>query len=201
METIQGRKSHELDFTGLKERLAGYNQITLDLGTGDGRYVRTLADGHPDWFIIGVDSCRENLREHSGAKSQNMLFVIAGAQDLPVELSGLISHITINFPWGSLLASLVTGDPKFMRGLEAISRSTTSVDVHLNGGAMAEVGTTLVAGTEQIYDNLIRSGWQIESPVMMNANALRSFPTTWAKRLAFGRDPRAMKLIGYFVRK
>ncbi len=65
---------------------------------------------------------------------------------------------------------------------------------------MAEAGTTLEVGAEKIYDNLIRSGWHVESPVMMNTNALRSFPTTWAKRLAFGRDPRAMALNGYFAK-
>jgi hypothetical protein len=35
----------------------------------------------------------------------------------------------------------------------------------------------------------------------MNAAALRSFPTTWAKRLAFGRDPRAVSLNGCLVGK
>jgi len=196
METIQGRKSLEVDFNGLMDRLANYNRITLDLGTGDGRYVRTLAEQHPDSLIIGVDSCRENLREYSQAKLQNMLFIIASAQNLPKELNGLVSQITINFPWGSLLESLLAGDPKLMRGLESISRSNTSVDVCLNSGALDEAGTTLEAGAEKIYSNLIRSGWQIESPVMINANALRSFPTTWAKRLAFGRDPRAIVLRG-----
>ena len=196
METIRGKMSLEVDFTGLKERLAGYSHIILDLGTGDGRYVRTLAEKHPDWFMIGVDSCRENLREYSRAKSQNMLFVIASAQDLPTELDGLISHITINFPWGSLLESLLMGDSNLLRGLGSISRSATSIDLHLNGGAMAEAGTALETGAAQVYNNLIRSGWQIECPVIMNANALRSFPTTWAKRLAFGRDPRAISMSG-----
>jgi hypothetical protein len=198
METIRGRKSLELDFNGLKERLTGYNRITLDLGTGDGCYVRTLAEEHPDWFIIGMDSCRENLREYSRAKLQNMLFIIASAQELPQELKGLVSHIAINFPWGSLLESLLTNDSRLMNGLEAVSRSVTSVALHLNGGALAEAGTTLEVGTEKIYDNLIRSGWQLEKPVMIDANALRSFPTTWAKRLAFGRDPRAMAMAGQF---
>ncbi len=32
---------------------------------------------HPNWFIIGVDACRENLREHSQTKLQNLLFIIA----------------------------------------------------------------------------------------------------------------------------
>jgi len=199
METIRGRKSLELDFNGLKERLAGYNRITLDLGTGDGRYVCTLAEEHPDWFVIGVDSCRENLREHSQAKLQNMLFVIASAQELPKELNGLISQISINFPWGSLLESLLTDDSRLMNGLEAVSRSVTSVDLHLNGGALAEAGTTLEVGAEKIYDNLIRSGWQINAPTLMNVSALRTFPTTWAKRLAFGRDPRAMSMSGRFA--
>ena len=197
METIRGKTSLELDLNGLEERLAGYHRITLDLGTDDGRYVRTLADKHPDWFIIGVDSCRENLREYSRTKLQNMLFVIASAQDLPTELDGLISHITINFPWGSLLESLLMDDSNLLRRLEFISRSATSIDLHLNGGAMAEAGTDLETGAEQVYNNLIRSGWQIERPAIMNANALRSFPTTWAKRLAFGRDPRAISMSGW----
>jgi 16S rRNA (adenine(1408)-N(1))-methyltransferase len=201
METIRGRKSLELDFNGFKERLANYNRIILDLGTGDGRYARYLADKNPDRFIIGVDACRENLREHSQAKLQNMLFVIASAQDLPKELNGLVSHITINFPWGSLLEGLLTGDPMLMRGLESISRASTSVDLRLNGGALAEVGTTLEAGAEAIYNNLLRAGWQVETPVMMATSALRSFPSTWAKRLAFGRDPRAVEMSGCFGKK
>jgi hypothetical protein len=199
METIRGRKSLEIDFNRFKERLANYNRILLDLGTGDGRYVRTLAEQHPDWFIIGVDSCRENLREHSRAKLSNMLFIIANAQQLPRELNGLVSHTTINFPWGSLLESLLTGDPMLMHGLESISRSATSVDLRLNGGAVAEVGTTLEAGADKIYNNLLRTGWQVETPVMINAKVLRSFPSTWAKRLAFGRDPRAVSISGWFA--
>jgi hypothetical protein len=199
METIRGRKSLELDLNGLLDRLANYNRITLDLGTGDGRYVHTLAEQYPDSLIIGVDSCRENLREHSQAKLQNILFIIASAQNLPKELNGLVSQITINFPWGSLLESLLIDDSKLMRGLESISRSNASMDLRLNSGALAEAGTTLEVGAEKIYTNLIRSGWQVESPVMIHANALRTFPTTWAKRLAFGRDPRALILKGTFA--
>jgi len=197
MESIRGKMSLELDFNGLKDRLANYNRIILDLGTGDGRYTRYLADKNPDWFIIGVDACRENLRKHSQAKLHNMLFLIASAQDLPRELNGLVSHITINFPWGSLLESLLADDPLLMRGLESISRESASVDLRLNGGALAEVGTTLEAGAERIYSNMLQGGWQVETPALMKASALRTFPSTWAKRLAFGRDPRAMTLNGH----
>ena len=196
METIRGKKSLDLNFNDWKGRLANYNQIILDLGTGDGRYARSLAQAHADWFVIGVDSCRENLREHSQAKLQNLLFIIASAQDLPHELDGLVSHITINFPWGSLLESLLAADPKLIRGLKSISRTKASLNVRLNGGALAEAGKTLEAGTDKINYNLYQAGWQLEPPVLMDANALKKFPSTWAKRLAFGRDPRALVLKG-----
>lgn len=196
METIRGRKSLDLDWNGRDHQLKLYERILLDLGTGDGRYARTVAERHPRWLVIGIDACRENLREHSQAKLSNLLFVIASAQDLPRELDGAISQITINFPWGSLLEGLLAADPGLVRGLKTVSRPGAALELRLNGGALAEAGKTLEAGTDRIYYNLLQSGWQLERPVMMDASALKKFPSTWAKRLAFGRDPRAMLLNG-----
>ena len=198
METIRGRTSHELNFNGLAERLADYNHLLLDLGTGDGRFVCRMAEQQHDRFFIGVDACRESLRANSQRKVPNALFIIASAQALPKELNGLVSHVTINFPWGSLLESLLVGDPALMNGLSCISCLNAGIEIHLNSGALTEVGTTLETGADQIYNNMLRSGWQVNAPVMMNASALRNFPSTWAKRLAFGRDPRAMTMSGCF---
>ena len=197
MEIIRGKASLDLDLTELKERLTNYKRITLDLGTGNGKFAFCHAGKFPNHFVIGVDSCRENLHEYSRAKLPNLLYIIASAQNLPQELNGLISNITINFPWGSLLESLLIGDPKLMSGLASISRSVTTVEIRLNGGALTEVGWDLEAGVEKIYANLLEAGWQVNIPTLMNTNALRSFPSTWAKRLAFGRDPRAIQLSGY----
>lgn len=197
MEIIRGKASLDLDLTELKERLTNYKRITLDLGTGDGKFAFCHAGKFPNHFVIGVDSCRENLHEYSRAKLPNLLYIIASAQNLPQELNGLISNISINFPWGSLLESLLIGDPKLMSGLASISRSVTTVEIRLNGGALTEVGWDLEAGVEKIYANLLEAGWQVNIPTLMNTNALRSFPSTWAKRLAFGRDPRAIQLSGY----
>lgn len=198
METIRGKSSLDLDFNGFVQRIAGYNRIALDLGTGDGRYVRHLAGKHPDLFFIGIDSCRENLRERSRAKMPNVLFLIASAQALPQELSGLVSHVTINFPWGSLLEGLLAGDPKVLCGLASVSGPYASIEVRLNGSALAEAGWSLESGAAEIHDNFLKSGWRVNTPVPMDSEALRSFPSTWAKRLAFGRDPRAMAINGYF---
>ena len=169
----------------------------MDIGTGDGRYVHTLAKNNPEWFVLGLDSCRENLHKYSRRHLPNMLFIIASAQDIPADLNGLVSHITINFPWGSLLESLLNADPMFMHGIENISHSVASVDIRLNSDALEEAGCDLYRGVVQIYNNLLAAGWVVEAPVMLNVGAMRDFPSTWAKRLAFGRDPRAMELKGW----
>jgi hypothetical protein len=185
-----------LDFNGLKNHLAHYSRVLLDLGTGDGRYARFLADRNPDWFVIGVDSCRENLRDHSRAKLPNLLFIIASAQELPRELHGLVSHITINFPWGSLLGGLLANDTALMDGLSLIAREKAHIEIFLNGGAMAEQGVDLAEGATRICHNLLTAGWRCGSPISVSMDALQRYPTTWARRLAHGRDPRSMALSG-----
>ncbi len=196
METIRGKASLNLDLTDLYARLANYDRIMLDLGTGDGKFAFCHADKFPNHFVIGVDSCRENLYEHSRAKLPNLLYVIASAQSLSYELHGLVSHITINFPWGSLLESLLTGDDRLLCGLESVARSSAALDVRLNGGALAEQGWSLEDGSERIFENLTSAGWNLRKPEILDTRALCSFPSTWAKRLAFGRDPRAIQLSG-----
>jgi 16S rRNA (adenine(1408)-N(1))-methyltransferase len=196
METIRGKASLDLDLTELNARLANYNRISLDLGTGDGRFAYSLAERNPDHFIIGMDSCRENLHEYSRARLPNLLFIIATAHSLPHELNGRISQVTINFPWGSLLDGLLTPETSLMRGLESAASSFALFDIHLNGGALTEHGWQFDDGAERIYKNLICCGWQVHEPVSMGMNELRTFPTTWARRLAHGRDSRAIKISG-----
>ena len=198
METIRGRRSHDIGLIELSEQLAGYSQIQLDLGTGDGRFVCSMAEKQRDTFFIGVDACRENLRANSHKKLSNAIFVIANAQALPLELNGLASHITVNFPWGSLLESLLNNDACLLHGLLAITRPYAEMDIHLNAEALRTAGWTLESGADQVERVLNDIGWKTKSRSSLNSQILRSIPTTWAKRLAFGRDPRAIALKGYF---
>ena len=196
METIRGKTSLNLNWNEFMDRLAGYHSISLDLGTGDGRYVRTFAERHPERFVIGVDACRENLREHSRVNLPNMLFIIACAQELPCEFEGLFSQLNINFPWGSLLEGLLACNTCLMHGLAAVSCPGAQIQIHLNGGALTEAGSDLENGVEIIHENLTRHGWDLKPPQRMGQEGLKRFPTTWARRLAHGRDARAVTLIG-----
>ncbi len=191
MESIQGKKPFHLTSTEFTRRISGYDGLWLDLGTGDGRFVRQMARENPDSFFLGLDACRENLRENSRNCPDNALYLIASAQNLPVELNGLLAQISINFPWGNLLASLLDGDPGLLGGLARTARPGASLSLRLNAGALSEAGWEPEAGVRQVTDTLWQAGFLVQEPVRMSAAALRAFPSTWARRLAVGRDPRS----------
>lgn len=196
MESIRGKQALFIDAAALAQRLDGYQHILIDIGTGDGRFVRHTAETRADTFALGIDACRENLRRTSRLAPDNALFVIANAQALPCELHGLATHITINFAWGSLLQGLLGDDTRLLAGLAALAQPGARIDVRLNGGALSEAGWSLAAGTAQVRQVLLEAGFAIQTVTAMNADDLRQLPTTWARRLAFGRDPRAVTLSG-----
>ncbi|HEU0115416.1 MAG TPA: hypothetical protein VFQ80_12100, partial [Thermomicrobiales bacterium] len=168
-----------------------FHDVTIDLGAGDGRFVRHLGLRRPAAGAIGVELCPDNLRTASRAAPDNVLFVIGDALALPGELSGIATRLTINFPWGSLLRGLLDGHPELLAGLRAVSRSAAPLEIRLNAGALAEAGWSLDAGGEALTRALRDAGIKIDATTALGAADLRQWPTTWAKRLAFGRDPRA----------
>jgi 16S rRNA (adenine(1408)-N(1))-methyltransferase len=196
MEIIRGKHASFMDASALAGQTAGYDRIHIDIGTGDGRFVQHLAQTCPNIFVIGLDACRENLLDVSRCATANALFVIANALALPRELSGLAAQITINFPWGSLLQGLLDGEPALLNGLDMIARPYARIDVRLNAGALAEAGWSLEAGARQVREVLNVNGFTTRSGLMLTAHDLKACPTTWAKRLAYGRDPRAIYLRG-----
>ena len=197
METIAGKHAREIDASELAGRLAGYRHVLIDLGTGDGRFVRAIAASCPTTFAIGIDACRENLRERSRTAPRNTLYIIASALALPQELDGLATHLTINFPWGSLLAGLLAGDPALIERLAALARPGARLEVRLNAGALADAGWPLEDAGQRVRRVLQAEGFSVQRPMILGPRELRACPTTWAQRLAFGRDPRALSLQGH----
>lgn len=195
METICGTQSLSIERAALAERLSAYREIAVDLGTGDGRFVRQLARREPDCLVIGIDLCRENLREVSRRAPNNALYLIADALALPAELAGVATHISINFAWGSLLQSLLRADLGLYDGLRRLAVSSDAwLDIKLNERALAVAGWSLDAGERQLRANLCEAGFPLESFAVLDRAALRDCQTSWAKRIAHGDDVRAWHL-------
>jgi hypothetical protein len=199
LEYHAGKRSLPLTAESLRLRIAPYSQLLLDLGTGDGRFVRQVAASHPDMLAIGLDACRDPLRAGGRHLSSNALFLVANVLEPPTELAalhGLVTHLTIHFPWGSLLIGLLEGDDRLLSLCAGTVHPGAQVEVWLNAGALAEAGFELEAGARRVRQMLRSAGFQVRTPDPCDARALRACPTTWAHRLAFGRDPRALVLRG-----
>ena len=196
MDTQHGKRCAQLSRASLLMAVASYTCCHVDLGTGDGRFVRHTARAHPERFVIGVDACREQLWEASRRALPNELYVIANVETLPDELVGIASHVTINFPWGTLLDGLLSAGSPVLERVIALLRPGASLEVRLNAGALAEGGYALEAGAATVRRALGETGFMMGAPVALDALALRACHSTWARRLAFGRDPRAVTLDG-----
>ena len=195
VERIYGTQALAIDRAALAERLPIFREVLIDLGTGDGRYVRRIAQVEPTGLAIGIDLCRENLRAVSRRAPTNALYLIADALALPPDLAGLATRIAINFPWGSLLRGLLCADAELYDGLRSIaSPGGATRDLNLNGRALAVAGWSLEEGTRRVRANLQRAGWTLEQSAPLDRAALRGCATSWAKRLADGEDARAILL-------
>ncbi len=176
-------------------RWAGKFQGTIvDLGAGDGRFVQALARQQPGLAAIGIDLIANRMRRASRTAGGNALFVVADALALPAELHGLAQRVTINFPWGSLLHGLLEGHAGLLTGLRAVGCRGASIEVLLNAGALAEAGWTLEAGASRVVEVLHGAEIVIAATRLIGPGELRQARTTWGKRLAFGRDPRAVRI-------
>jgi 16S rRNA (adenine(1408)-N(1))-methyltransferase len=196
MESIRGKQPLSIDAPILLAQMHRYPHRLFDLGTGDGRFVRHVAECWPGYFSLGIDACRENLHAASRTAPANACFVIANVLALPSALFGQATHITINFPWGSLLEGLLAGDPALMHNLVALGLPGSKIELRLNGGALGSAGWTLEEGVARVVGKLRDAGFVIKRGEPLNADDLHRLPTTWAKRLAFGRDPHAISIRG-----
>lgn len=196
MESIWGKESRTMGAQSLTELLRAYPRRLIDIGTGDGRFVQHIALHWAGYFAIGIDSCRENLRAVSRKAPGNALFLIANARTLPSELYGQATEITVNFPWGSLLDGLLSGDAALLGGLAALAQTGARIDVRFNERALAVHGWSVAAGARQVHETLTMAGFHMHPPVALSNEELGRLPTTWAKRLAFGRAAGAIALSG-----
>ena len=96
--------------------------------------------------MIGIDTCRENLHQVSRKALPNALYLIANAEALPAGLSGLATHITVNFPWGSLLTGLLDFRLRVIGNLRMIARPGATLAIVLNSSALQKEGLSLEQG-------------------------------------------------------
>jgi hypothetical protein len=134
---------------------------------------------------------------------ENILYVVAAAEALPQELNGLISEVTILFPWGSLLKAVASADERFLENLRQVMvknaslRIVFSLEDKIEKKVMENLGLSSIS--KESLDKLClayaRLGFAMKWRFIAQ-DELKSFESTWAKRLAYGRPRPCVELRG-----
>ena len=186
--------------------------MTVDLGTGDGRYPYEFARRSPDRFFVGIDANASAMgavshkigRKPAKGGLGNALFVAAAVEALPAELEGIAARVTVLFPWGSLLRAIVLPEPDILAGIRRLCRPGATLEIVLGYDPQRErteidrlalpdpTGEYLRAELPPRYRDV---GLRIERVEALTREALRVLPSAWAKRLGYGRRRDVWRII------
>lgn len=208
---MRGKDIDTMSLPELRARIGAYRAVMLDIGTGDGRYVYRCAQARPDWFHIGLDASAENLAEYAVRIARkpargglaNVLYVIDNIETLPEELHEIADEVHINYPWGSLLRGIILADATIMHNIAHSATATARIEVLINYNVffdpvpleildLPEVTDEYIAGT--LAAAYARHGLEITGVDRLGKAEMKDIPTSWSKRLAFGKKPHTVRL-------
>lgn len=166
--------------------------MTVDLGAGDGRAVLGRAAAHPGELVVGIDASSEGMVRTSRRAARtaargglpNARFVIAGLEALPAELSDFADLVSVQFPWGSLLAA-ATGDAPALTSLivrllrpGGTLRLIISASQRDEGAGVSGLDPARIAA---VYREL---GMRAAASRLATRHDLEASRSSWGKRLA-----------------
>jgi 16S rRNA (adenine(1408)-N(1))-methyltransferase len=182
------------------------------VGTGDGRLPLAWAREQPERLFIGLDANAAGMRETSGRAARerrpNVAYVRASIESLPPELHGLADRVTVVLPWGSLLAAMALPSVAALRNLRAATQAGARLTVVLGShptkdqaelrrlGLRSLEAQGLAARVEAGYE---AAGFRIDRVREMSSTEVQRFPSSWARRLAFGDTRAFVQLAGRAV--
>lgn len=136
------------------------------------------------------DASRLAARRTDRGGLPNALFVLAAAENLPVELNGRVSELSITLPWGSLLRGTVCAEPWLADAIRRIVRPGGEVRLLLSvterdaAMGLPTLDPTSVEALARAY-----GGCGLEPIEWRAATAedVRQTDSTWARRLEIPR--------------
>ena len=182
-----------------------YDDVVIDIGTGDGRFVLRTARDRPQSLVIGIDPVQEAMagvaRRASAKPSRggvpNALFLVASAEALPGALSSKASLVTVNYPWGALLRTLVQPDRDGLRAVAGLLQPGGRLIALLNASVTDDRHYGERLGLPPLEDAHIEErlvpGWQESGLEGVTWHRLEpaeepAHHTTWGRRLVRGSN-------------
>lgn len=122
----------------------------------------------------------------------NVLFLQAAVEELPAELNGIAGEVHIQFPWGSLLRSVATGEHFVLENLrrlcrkDAILEVTIALDAKRDQSELKRLGLPELS-TEYLKSELIpryeANGFGKIDFGMLASSDWPEIESSWAKKL------------------
>ena len=141
-------------------------------------------------------------RKPSKVGLSNALFVQAAVEELPEELNAVANEIHINFPWGSLLKAVATGDSSVLSSLRRISapdallEMVIGIDPQRDKSEIERLGLPDLSAGYIKFDLLPKyedMGFFSMRNSVLEPAEWRKIETSWAKRLqGEGRAVRSL---------
>jgi 16S rRNA (adenine(1408)-N(1))-methyltransferase len=202
---VVGKVTRDLDAAAFGDLRAGHDGLLVDLGTGDGKHVLTVARERPHTLVVGLDAGPDAMRRtaaRAAAKpakggTPNAVFVWAAVEQLPPELDA-ITELHCLMPWGSLLRAVVTPDATVLRSIADRcvpgAPFLMTLNLHAWRPPVAEVGDTAepTPADERLSAAYAAAGWHLEAVDYLDDAAIAALGTSWTKRLGSTRDQLAV---------
>ena len=178
--------------------------MVIDIGTGDGRFIYRSARQHPENFYIGIDANIRPLakisekiyRRPEKGGAPNALFLQAAIEELPEELSGIADEVHVQFPWGSLLKAVATGDALILKNLRRLYRSQVTnrgrLEVLIGLDAKRDVSEVERLGLPELSMEYLErelvpayqaNGFEVSDYGRLSSSEWPEIETSWATKL------------------
>jgi 16S rRNA (adenine(1408)-N(1))-methyltransferase len=122
----------------------------------------------------------------------NALFLQAAVEELPDELRKVADEVHIQFPWGSLLKAMATGDELILKSLRCLGRRETRLEVLIcldptrDGSELDRLGLPELS-REYLEQELVpayeTNGFVIEDCGMLPSSEWPEIESSWANKL------------------
>jgi 16S rRNA (adenine(1408)-N(1))-methyltransferase len=211
LRILQGTKVVEAP-PGWRDAIARDGRpVVIDLGAGDGRYAYDSARNDPTHLYVAVDPDSDALSQYAYRASrkpvrggiENARFVVASLEQLPPELTGLAQLVRVNFPWGSLLRSLLEPDPAALARLASLARPDGRFEIvfsyHPDHDTSAFAGDPLPTLDDAYISDVLLPAYalsrlNVTQHRRLSQDEALAIPSNWSRRLLHAR-PRDVYLI------
>jgi len=190
---------------------APFARVLIDVGAGDGGFAYDTARAEPQTLAIAVEPVADNiqalatkaLRKVNKGGAPNVVFVVAALESLPTCLEQQADHLSINYPWGSLLRAVVLPDPDGIRRLLALARPGAKVTLLLNASIFEAGGHAERLDLPPVDEAWIRARVLpafAQAGVVLHFSELAGDPpykTWWGRHLVRNSNRSSWMLEGY----